>query len=66
MKEFLKRWWKGELKQKHGMFVTGSTLCTRHWTSNFAHWAVSFYMREWKWTLGALGTIIAAFVFKKF
>lgn len=31
-----------------------------HWTARLARWAIDFYMREWKWVLGAAATVIGA------
>ena len=66
---FFKKWWEGELEPSQdiaGFVIMGPGRYHKHWTSRAAHWAVDFYMREWKWTLGAVATVIGAFVFAKF
>ncbi|KJC57522.1 hypothetical protein UP10_28490 [Bradyrhizobium sp. LTSPM299] len=67
---FLKRWWEGErvLSQNDpNSAVVFMSLGSyrRHWSSRAAHWAIEFYMREWKWTLGAVAAVIGALVLKR-
>jgi hypothetical protein len=67
-KTFLK-WWEGEYVPPKNdpnsplHFVMGSY--KRHWTASAARRAVQFYMREWKWTLGAAAAVIGALVLKR-
>jgi hypothetical protein len=68
MKEIIRKWYEGEFvpykNDPHSaLFVIGGHY-KRHWTANLARWAASFYMREWKWTLGAFAAVIS-FVFIK-
>jgi hypothetical protein len=69
MKEKIKRWYEGEfIPYKNDpnspvFFVGGDT--KRHWTARLARWAVEFYLREWKWTLGAAAAVIGALVLKR-
>ena len=71
MKDQIRKWYEGEFTFYHDdptsevIFTNGGHF-KRHWTAKLARWAVSFYLREWKWTLGALATVIGALVFKKF
>jgi hypothetical protein len=71
MKDKIKSWYEGEFvpykndAESALFFATGGKY-KRHWTANLARWAVSFYMREWKWTLGAVAAVIGALVFRKF
>jgi hypothetical protein len=68
MKQKIKRWYEGEFVPYKNdpnsalFFVGGGT--KRHWTANLARRFVDFYMREWKWTLGAAAAIIS-FIFLK-
>jgi hypothetical protein len=69
MKEKIKSWYEGEFvphqnDPNSALFFLNRGQSKRHWTANFARWAVSFYMREWKWTLGAFAAMIS-FVFIK-
>jgi hypothetical protein len=69
MREKIKRWYDGkfvpyENDPNSRVFVGGGI--ERHWTTNLARWAVSFYMREWKWTLGALAAVVSVIFFRKF
>jgi hypothetical protein len=70
MKEKIRKWYEGEFIPYENapdstvLFVGGDH--KRHWTAKLARWVIEFYMREWKWTLGAVATVIGAFVFKKF
>lgn len=70
MKEKIKRWYDGEFiahesEPNSPLYFVGGEY-KKHWTAKLARWAVRFYMREWKWTLGAIATVIGAFVFRKF
>jgi hypothetical protein len=47
-----------------GVYIFGGNT-KRHWTANLVRWAVSFYMREWKWTLGALAAVVSVIFFRK-
>jgi hypothetical protein len=71
LKDKLKNWWEGELEPYRNdlnsdLAIIGPGRYRQHWTSRVAHWAVDFYMREWKWTLGAIATVVGALVFRKF
>jgi hypothetical protein len=66
-KTFLK-WWEGELEPyRHDpdFVIIGPGRYKRHWTAMFARWAVEFYLRESKWTLGAAAAVIGALVMKR-
>jgi hypothetical protein len=68
MKEIFKRWYDGEFvpyknDPNSPLFFIGGDY-KRHWTTKLASRAVEFYMKEWKWTLGAAAAIIS-FVFLK-
>jgi hypothetical protein len=70
MKEKIRKWYNGvfipyENDPSSAVFVVGGDT-KRHWTAKLVRWALEFYMREWKWTLGALATVVGALVFKKF
>jgi hypothetical protein len=68
MKEMIKRWYDGEyIPPKNDANSTLYFVCgdyKRHWTAKLARWAVEFYMKEWKWALGAAAAVIS-FVFLK-
>lgn len=69
MKQAIKKWYEGEFEPARNdpqasFWMVGSV--RRHWTARFARWAIDFYMREWKWVLGAVATVAGALVFKKF
>jgi hypothetical protein len=69
MRSTFEKWWEGELQPYRNdpnsdLVVIGPGRYKRHWTAKLARWAVEFYMREWKWTLGALAAVIS-FVFLK-
>jgi hypothetical protein len=67
MRKTFQKWWEGELEPYDPRsMIIGPGRYQRHWTSRAAHWAADFYMREWKWTLGAVATVIGAIVFRKF
>jgi hypothetical protein len=71
MKDAIKKWWEGEFESHRNdrtsdTVIVGPGSCRRHWTSRTTHWAVDFYMREWKWTLGALAAVVSVVFFKKF
>ena len=71
MRDAIKQWWEGELETHRNdpnsdLFIIGPGSYRRHWTARVAHWVVDFYMREWKWALGAVATVIGALVFRKF
>jgi hypothetical protein len=62
MRNTFEKWWEGELEPRQNdphsdLFTIGPGSYTRHWTSSAAHWAVEFYMRGWKWTLGTAAAI---------
>jgi hypothetical protein len=70
MKEKIKRWYEGEFipyenDPNSAVFFVGGNH-KRHWTAKLSRWAIEFYMREWKWTLGAVGAVIGALVYRKF
>ena len=64
----IKRWYDGEYVPPKNdpssplYFISGDY--KRHWTAKFSRWAIEFYMREWKWTLGVVAAVIS-FVFLK-
>jgi hypothetical protein len=71
MRKTFEKWWEGELEPYRNdpssdLVIIGPGRYRQHWTSRAAHWAVDFYMREWKWTLGAAAALIGALVFRKF
>jgi hypothetical protein len=71
MRKTFKKWWEGELESRQNdpnsdLFIIGPGRYRRHWTSRAAHWALDFYLREWKWTLGALAAVVSVVFFKKF
>ncbi|WP_424632061.1 hypothetical protein [Bradyrhizobium sp. SYSU BS000235] len=63
----LKKWYEGEFEYPHQNpnILTTYGRYRRHWTSQFTHIAVDFYLREWKWVLGAIGGTIALLFFRK-
>jgi hypothetical protein len=69
MLEKIKRWYEGEYiphenDVNSALFRIGGNY-RRHWTARLARWAIDFYMREWKWTLGVIGGVIALLFFKR-
>jgi hypothetical protein len=69
MIEKIKQWYEGEYvphmnDSDSAIFRLGGSH-KRHWTAKLIRWAVEFYMREWKWTLGALAAVIGALVLKR-
>jgi len=66
-REKIQRWYEGNYIPPDNrpdspiVFVLGRY--KRHWTSQALHWAVDFYLREWKWLLpfvvAIIGTIVA-------
>jgi hypothetical protein len=70
MRKTILKWWEGEHvlpRNDPSSVVVFLSLGTykRHWTSRAAHSAVEFYLREWKWTLGAAAAVIGALVLKR-
>lgn len=69
MKQIIKRWYEGEYVPHENdpgspvVFLNGGHY-RRHWTARFARWAIDFYIREWKWTLGTIGAVIAFLFFR--
>ncbi|WP_041801821.1 hypothetical protein [Rhodopseudomonas palustris] len=62
MREFFRKWWDGEFiphknEPNSAVFFVGGT-DKRHWTANRARWAVSFYLREWKWVIGSVAAVV--------
>lgn len=71
MRDAIKQWWEGELMlpendPNSNLVIISVGSYRRHWTSQAVHWAVDFYLREWKWTLGAVATVVGALVYRKF
>ena len=38
------------------------TVVERHWTANFLHNLVDFYLRHWKWLWGLIVSILGVYV----
>lgn len=70
MREAIKKWWEGEYvlhkDDAYSAVVFIGGIDKRHWTANLARWALAFYLREWKWVWGVVGTVIGALLFKKY
>jgi hypothetical protein len=70
MKAAIKGWYEGRYipfqnaPDSSAVFINGGYY-ERHWTATATRWALSFYMREWKWVLGSLAAVIGAFVLKR-
>ncbi len=69
MKEKIRKWYEGEFvpyknDAESALFIANGGKYKRHWTAKLARWAVEFYMREWKWTLGAAAAVVS-FIFLK-
>lgn len=64
MKQAIKKWYEGEYvpfknDPNSGVVFINAGHFERHWTARFIRWAIDFYMREWKWVLGALAAIFS-------
>jgi hypothetical protein len=66
MIELIRRWYEGVFVAPDNppdspvIIVMGRY--RRHWTSNAAHYAVDFYLREWKWLLPFLVALVGVVV----
>jgi len=71
MRKLFRKWWEGEYvlykndPNSAVVFINAGHF-KRAWTADLARLLVAFYMREWKWVIGAASTVIGALFFKKF
>jgi hypothetical protein len=72
MKELLRTWWEGtyvpapENDPHSAVFIVSLGTYERHWTSKVAHWLLAFWLKEWKWTIGAAFTVLSVVMLRKF
>ena len=65
---FIAKWWRGIEHPAHPAkigsrrIIIGGSEPDRHWTSKFAHFAVEFYLRHWKWLWGFIVPAIIAWM----
>lgn len=64
-KEKISKWWHGEGKTYDHPNIFGFYI-ERHWTSDWAHALVNFYLRHWQWIWGSViatvGILVAVIV----
>ena len=70
IKKFIKAvkdWWNGTIvpMDETGGLIFISPVIERHWTSQFAHTLVEFYLKYWKRILGFILTIVAGHIIEK-
>lgn len=67
MKVRIKSWYEGEFVPRQNdpnsaLFFLNGGQAKRHWTATFIHWAIVFWLREWKWVIGTALAIIGVFI----
>jgi hypothetical protein len=65
----IRQWYEGEFvaykDEPDTLVFIGGGKYRRHWTSKVAHVVVEFYLREWKWTLGAAAALVSFLLYRK-
>ncbi|WP_286339427.1 hypothetical protein [Ferrimonas sp. YFM] len=60
MVEQIKSWWQGKKYTIEGVYP--GVRYKRHWTSEFAHMTLRFYLKNWKWFWPTLGVFIGLII----
>jgi hypothetical protein len=70
MREKIRKWYEGEFvpyknDPNSAVFFVNGGQFKRHWTAKLVRWAFAFWLREWKWTLGAAFTVVSVIFLKR-
>ncbi|NVP00357.1 hypothetical protein HWA77_09070 [Photobacterium damselae subsp. damselae] len=55
MRKAFSKWWNGRSYFIEDVYP--GVRYERHWTSEFIHLLIEFYLKHWKWIIGVLITI---------
>ncbi len=62
MIKFIKRWYQGEYYSLSNQGIFPGNRYKRHWSSRLAHTLIEFYLKEWKWLLPFIVSLIAILI----